>query len=233
MLSASPLRDMLLRSSALIGAGCAMLIAAPAWAAGSIDTLASWNGVSSINAWGAGGGTSTYGETFTATAQLDHLSSATFYIASNDPNAYTTNYQAYVYGWDGSQVVGTALYTSPIMTLTTPASGSFVAASVGLDAALAPNNQYVVFYTTQNVPQTATTAAIWGNTSTQSVSGGAFVYANNDAFAQSWDGGGGYYPALAMRLQFTDPLRWNPAQASGVGPGPVRCRVYNAGRHCL
>ncbi len=213
------LREVLLRSTALIGVGCAVMTAEQAWAAGTIDTRGAWDGVSSINAWGAGGGTSTYGESFTATSQLNHLSSATFYIASNDLNTYQTNYQAFVYGWSGSQIVGPALYASPIMTLTTPANGTFVGASVGIDARLVANNQYVIFYTTQNVPQSATTSAIWGNVSMQAVAGGTFVYANNDAFTEAWDGGGGYFPALAMRLQFTDSTQWNPGGLSGSASG--------------
>ena len=204
----------LLRSSALTWA---TLASGPVWAEAMLDNLNSWDGMSSISSWGSAGATPTYGESFTATSLLTHLSSATFYIASGDGNANTANYRAQVFNWNGSQVVGSALYTSPIMTVTTPGSGSFVAASVALDAQLTTNNRYAVVYTTENIPQPAS-SDVWGSNPSQAVApGSAFVYTNNLISTGGWGGAG--FPDLASRLQFTNPLRWDPAQTAGAASG--------------
>ena len=216
MARASCLRDVLLRSSALIGAGCALLIAGPAAAAGTLDTLGSWDGANSIGTWGVGGPTPTYGEAFTATGGTTHLSSSNFFISGGA--AITVNYQAFVYQWDGGEPVGPALYASPILTLTTPAGGGFASTRAMLDAQLVPGTQYVTFYTTQTAPQTANSTFTWGILPSQVDPGGRFVWSNYDAFNGGWDGI--YYASnLAMQLQFSDPLRWDPAGAAGAASG--------------
>ena len=56
-----------------------------------------------------------------------------------------------------------------------------------------------------------------GANGSQAIPGSAFVYTNNPISSGNWGGAG--FSDLALRLQFTSPLRWDPAQVAGAASG--------------
>ena len=159
-----------------------LALTASAHAAASIDTISSWNGSSYISSWGVTD-TATYGQTITTTSAT-LLRSATFELSA--AGGATANFQAYVYQWDpsSSHIVGSALYTSAVMTA--PSGSSFAPVTITPDVMLAGSSQYVIFFSTSGLQTGQPHSSYhWGSVGSNTLyTGGQFVYMNNtDTFS--------------------------------------------------
>lgn len=92
-------------------AGLGLLaLASPVQAIPTLDTLTTWNGITTIGSFGEPN-TATYGQTFTVMGPETHLDSFTFLI--NDlENPDVIDFQEFVYAWDGTRITGPALFSS-------------------------------------------------------------------------------------------------------------------------
>ena len=158
----------------LLASAVLLAIGGPAFA-DNISTLPQWNGNNAVAAWGFPD-TATYGETITPTASQTHLSSFTFEL---DQLAGTSpQFQAFIYRWTGSQITGSALFASPV--LTAPSSGAFTAVTVNTgNVTLTAGQQYVLFFTTSSVTQASAGLYKFGVTPLSAYAGGQFVFQNN------------------------------------------------------
>src|SRR5215470_9122970 len=93
----------------LLGGAAFLALSVPA-SAQNINTIPNWNGTSFISSWGSTN-TATYGQTITATAGMNKLTSFTFELAQQAGTP--PNYQAFVYAWDGTKITGPALFAGP------------------------------------------------------------------------------------------------------------------------
>ena len=130
--------------------------------------------------------TSTYGETFTATAN-NVLTSYSLYLNGNASNL---QFASYIYAWDGNKATGPALFSSAVQSYN---GGSDVAFTFNPGANLVSGSKYVAFLTTAGLQagqanQTVQMPVV----SSSTYAGGDFVYYNTgDNFAQltsnTWD----------------------------------------------
>jgi len=126
-----------------LGAACAILAATaatPATAATSIDTTGSFT--SNWHPFGQPD-TSAYGQTFTVGSD-NVLNSFSLYL--DGQVATPVNFTAYVYAWNGSEITGSALYTSANQLFSGSADNSpmefaFNTGALGLNS----GSQYVAF----------------------------------------------------------------------------------------
>ncbi len=216
------MRKLMRNTRSFLAAAMLIALSSTGARAGTIDTTSLWNGTNDITVWGSNN-TPTYGQTFTALAGLDKLTSMTFMI--NNLNA-TANYQAFVYAWNGTTITGPALFASPGLTL--PAVNGFQAVSVNTGStSLVDNQQYVAFFTTTTQAETSTGSGLgFLGTSTlgaDDYSGGNFVYNNGLTFASltsGWQNPTGFFGVsglagadLAFTLTFA-PLASVPEPGS-------------------
>jgi hypothetical protein len=125
----------------------------------------------------------TFGQTFTPPAGATALHSVTFKIHTNGygfgfSHPTTFSYRAFVYEWSGVGLVGAALFTSPLLTMTTGVDWQTIWVDTG-NTAVTPGQQYVVFLSTLGATpvDTLDVRATWG----------AMQLANSNAYS----GGGG------------------------------------------
>ncbi len=176
----------------------------------NIDTTGSWNGTYSVTNWGVPN-TATYGQTITATVLQNNLQNFTFYLQNYGSN--TSQYQAFVYQWNGSQITGSALYSSG--TLTAPGSGGFQAVTINTGGTvLTAGQQYVVFLTTSTIGSQPSSNYAWGLVGDTAYKGGNFVYMNNgttfsNLSSQNWYS---FSYDLATIIRFT-PVSLSPITA--------------------
>ncbi len=123
------------------------------------DTTYAWDGSSVVSAWGStqSGATPTYGQTFVAPAAPDFaLESFTFNLNGFGAGG-TTFFTAAVYAWSGSLIAGnpvqgatgSALYTSPLMSITDDLTGNFQQVTINTGGILlTPGANYVALLTT-------------------------------------------------------------------------------------
>ena len=151
----------------------------------NINTFQLWNGSDGITPFGIGSPSrATYGQTITAPSPASNvsLSSFTFYLSQT--SGVTTQFQAFVYKWDptNKHIIGSALFTSPIMTASS--SGSFTPVTINTsDTPLTPGLPYVIFFTTSSIspPQSGSSVFSWGRVANDSYTGGQLVIQNNGA----------------------------------------------------
>lgn len=174
----NPSRRWLSRLGKLFGAGSALatiLLSAPAGAQ-NIDTTPFWNGTTFISSFGRPN-TATYGQTITADSSSRRLTSFTFNVSRQ--SGADIPFQAYVYAWDSvnRRATGSALFESPVMTVTGTGYAAYKV-STGL-LSLTPGHQYVLLFTTTNIPG-ASGSARYGSVGTNTqYAGGQFVFINN------------------------------------------------------
>ena len=146
-----------LKAWACAGVASAALAAASPAVAQSINTLGQWDGTQFISSWGVPN-TQTYGQTITATPTQSLLTGFTFQLSQTAGAA--AQYQAFVYAWDAAnqRITGNALFASGILTAPSGAAFTPVSISTG-KVALIPGQQYVLFLTTSNGAQVASTTA--------------------------------------------------------------------------
>jgi uncharacterized protein with beta-barrel porin domain len=165
------MRSSLFRSAAIASIAC---VAAPALA--DIDTMPSWNGTSFISSFGVPN-TATYGQTITATTLNSRLNSFSFQLYLQ--GGVASQYQAYVYQWNGTKITGSALYTSAITNGPSAAAYTTVSFNTG-GIMLTPGQQYVLFLTTSTITGQSSGSYRWGSlTNDSTYTGGNFVFMNN------------------------------------------------------
>ena len=166
----------------LASAAVLMLLAASASAQNSIDTIAGWNGTSSISSFGVVN-TATYGETITVGAGASPLNSFSFEIGHCSAGV---TFRGEVYAWDGTKATGSSLFESPTMTVPADSSFHLVTINVG-GISLAPGT-YVLFASTSKDQDMAPNAGCqWGAlTNNTGYAGGQFVYLNNGPLPAQW-----------------------------------------------
>lgn len=177
--------------------------------AGIIDTTTAWNsaGQTVIGAFGQGA-TATYGQTFTATAELGSKIDSFSFFLSNVASSNTA-FAAYIAQWDGLKATGPMLYSSASNWLPTGQSQftqvSFNTGGINLTA----GQQYVAFLTTSGFGangNTITTMGLLANPA--AYAGGAFVFFNNSNFSEltstNWDNFLGNYGDAAFQASFSD-----------------------------
>ena len=163
--------------------GAALTAALGTAQAGTISTLPSTGNIGFFGA-PSSGSTPTYGETFVATAALGlYLSDFTFYFQNN--SAGTLAYQAQVYRWSGSGVIGSALFSTNATIGPTGTSYVPITTQVN-DLALLDQTSYIALFTTVN-----TGGSVGGlraqNSLDSSYPSGTFEY-NNSATAAGLSG---------------------------------------------
>ena len=163
--------------------GAALLALSVPASAQNINTIASWDGTTSINPWGISSNTPTYGETITPVAGQTRLTSFTFELSQQSGTA--PQYQAYVYQYNSATrlITGPALFTSGVFTA--PSGAPFTAVTINTGSlALAVGQQYVLFFSTSNLTGQVAASYKWGQVSnTTAYAGGQFVFNNSAAFA--------------------------------------------------
>ena len=124
------------------------------------------------------------------------VSNFSFYLNGgmffNPVNVYP-DFKAYVYAWDdvNSRITGSALFSSPVMTGNT--SSSYVKTTVDTSGLqLTANQKYLLFFTTLNVPQSATPNATYAIARSNPSTSQPYIYGlysntnNNDFTASGW-----------------------------------------------
>jgi hypothetical protein len=164
-----------MKLAALVGAIGVLgaTIAAPA-AASAIDTSGGY--ASKIDYFGAQY-TPTYGQTFTVGSD-NALDGFTFYLGGG-----AARVRAYVYSWNGTGVLGTALYASDARSFGGTAGDAFEALRFDVGALdLRKGQRYVAFLTTAGLAQPGGGKSSWmptaGSIGTNAYAGGDFVYTN-------------------------------------------------------
>lgn len=138
------------------------------------DTTYAWDGSSVVSTWGStqSGATPTYGQTFVAPAYPDiALENFTFYL-NGFGGGGTTYFTADVYAWSGSLIAGnpvqgatgSALYTSPLMSITDNLTGNFQQVTINTGGILlTPNVNYVALLTTTDPGSIAANTSSFGS----------------------------------------------------------------------
>jgi hypothetical protein len=208
------------RNGLLFGCLCALVLAAPVCAQ-SIDTFPAWNGSNALDRWGAVNDTPTFGQSFTATASLNNLTNMTFSMALTR-GTQVLQYQAYVFAWTGSNISGSALFTSGLQTTPNSAAQTQVSVATG-GVPLTPGQQYVAFFSTNGIADPSS-GYNWGMLGTSvpgaadGYAGGNLVFNNNTdvTFSGGWNNpsffGANPGADFAFRFDFTagvpEPATW-------------------------
>jgi hypothetical protein len=235
----SPFRASTLGAAAGLAA---LALALPSGAHASpvtVDTLASWDATTSVNAYGTGA-THTYGQIVTAPAGATQLRE--FALQVSLPTALVS--RAEVYAWDGTKAVGPALYESAPFSTTTPPTNDdgdpqFELVTFAIPSApVVAGQQYVMFLSVDRDLATTPPAlrGVFGGVPADTYPDGAYVYFNDasadDWTASAWDGGvtDGYASQydLAFRATFDDgttvdttPAAPPTVATTEVAPAPV------------
>lgn len=196
----------------------------------TINTFPLWNGTNALNSWGTGLVTPTYGQSFTATASLKTLQSMTFSMARTSGSS-TLQFKAYVFPWTGSDISGSALFTSANQATPNSNAQTLVSVNTG-NVTLTPGQQYVVFYSVNGISN-ADVGYDWGLLGTSTLeaadgyAGGNLVFNNNTdtAFSGGWQNpfnfGAASNADFAFQLNFA-PVP-EPTSIIMIGLGAVVC----------
>lgn len=167
------------------GAVLGLLIAMPLvtnapTARADLNTFDSWDRTSFISAMGEMS-TSTYGQTFTVGTETV-LNSFTFAL-DDLVNPDVVDFEAYVMEWNGWRATGPVLFQSSAMSTTNNGGADgweyITIHTNGLH--LISGSKYVAFFTAANQYDGSYGNSKWGYTWADVVSGGDFVYMNNDS----------------------------------------------------
>lgn len=160
-------------------------------ATGSIDTTSSWNGITNSGPFGEPD-TATFGQSISTDAAGGSLQSFTFYLGP-----LNLDFRAYVFEWDGSKIVGSALFTGGVTNIGDAFSGYKPVTVATGDVALGANQQYVLLLSSSGLQVGNNSTDNWASLKTNVYAGGEFVFHNsgNDFAALSsaagWDCGDG------------------------------------------
>jgi hypothetical protein len=190
----------------------------------TISTIGTETGPASP--WGTpdSGATPTYGQLFADPAGNPFLQSMTFEVSNSGTTAIP--FQAYVYQWNGTAIMGNALFTSSPRSIA-PSGGAFsqVTVSTGPPGVLlTPGTQYVAFFSTIGFtgPSGAGAMQLTPIATSPQPGNNSFEYNNSMTFAglfpggTTWDNFGNFNSNLAFRLVFT-----TNAISAVPEPGPL------------
>ena len=165
------------------------LLAVPASAQTTIETISFWDGASDIEPFGKPN-SATYGQTFTVPATDNVLQSFSFFLRDFS-SASELVFQGYVAAWDPATMVltGPLLFQSSLRSGPTTTTFTRYDFDVG-GVPLTTGGTYVAFLSVSgffnNIPVTDALSA-WGNMQTSNMNpypGGAFVVSNSgDSFS--------------------------------------------------
>jgi hypothetical protein len=149
--------------------------------AGTISTLPSWDGSTSVSAFGYPD-SATYGQTVTATSQSNVLNSFAFEMSVRS----SLSFRGEVFAWDGTKATGSALFESAVKHTTSSAFQLVTFDTGGLH--LQSGQQYVLFASISKdyAANLNSDSGSWGTQFTDTYSGGQFVYLNNGGNASAW-----------------------------------------------
>lgn len=185
-------------------------------AASQIDTLVSWDGLSSTGTFGEGS-TDTFGQTFTVNGQETVLDSFSFWINDRN-NPAPIDFAAYVYEWsdpvgiaEAGHAIGPTLYESaPIVTTNNAGEDGmelFTFNTGGIQ--LAPGRKYVAFVSSSLFWDGSHGGGEFGTTTVDVYSNGEFVYQATGNYFDPLITQGGWNTSLtdtAFRASFSKLL---------------------------
>lgn len=168
-----------------------------------ISTIAEWQGQGSpdtplINStlggqWGPYPDyTPTFGQTFTLNDPANNVLTAVHFRISYAVEQ-NFNYRAYLYEWDGDNVIAPSLWTSDPAGIGVGNDQDISASTGGI--ALTIGQQYIVFLSTLGEAGTVTYGATWGYLASGS---------------STPEAGGFYYSSADSSAGWTDNVNWNP-----------------------
>jgi hypothetical protein len=233
-----------LRRALLVGVGVAAISLATAPGALATTTISNtppWDGHSVASGFGVAGPpnyfTPTYGQTVTVPMTDTKLDSFTFYadlptnllfrgeVYAWDPNTLDPN-NSYAMG----SATGPALYASGQMHTTSYGNGLApkpITFNIPGGLPLTAGVQYVLFFTTSMdfAANAGTSYGFVGYTSTDTYSGGDWVYIDDEGDPNQWTTKGWWHPALffpgqddlAFQASFSSPLPTSKAQCMNGG----------------
>ena len=157
----------------------AMLFVGQVEAVTIIDTTPGWDGINSIGFFGEPN-FATWGQTFTTNATDTILDNFTFWL-DDALNFDFVDFAAYVMAWDGSKATGSVLFQSaPLSTTNNGGQDGMEQFTLNTGGVgLAPNQQYVAFFSASNFFDSAEGAASMGFLGINVYAGGGFVFAGN------------------------------------------------------
>lgn len=140
-----------------------------------IDTMPLWNGSDIVYNFGEVN-TATYGQTITTNGTDYLLENFSFLI--NTASSAPTNFQAYVMQWDSQngRATGSLLFQS--VAFSNPPTPGFNEINVPVGLTLAPNSEYVLFFSASMQFDGVSDEARFARV-IDSYSGGRFVFINN------------------------------------------------------
>jgi hypothetical protein len=97
-------------------------------AADALFDTGAWTGGALCCFGNGNAGTPSFGQVFTADPGTDVMTSMAFEM---EPPAGGIPYQAYIFQWDGTEITGSALYTSSILTMPSPGGFTLVTVDTG------------------------------------------------------------------------------------------------------
>lgn len=204
--------------------------AIPARAQSVIDTITGWNGTSEVFTFtDSSSTTQTYGQTITIPAVQNVLTSFTFEIKL----PASVSFAGYVYGWDGAEATGPALFTSA--PTHTTGSGGFEAITFNTGSLnLQSGAQYVLFASSTGLTSSAPGSGSFGFNVSNPYTNGLYVFTNETTSAswtttswtQNWSGPGS---DLAFRVTLVP----EPSTFLLLGGGLGTLALFGWRRRCV
>jgi hypothetical protein len=161
----------------------------------TLTNYPSWDGATHATSWGVSPHTMTFGQTFRAgTGQSGDgmsapiLESAFFQIQNLTDDHQAITFNAYLYQWNGSSIVGPSLAQPWNASVLSSSGYQNVGASFG-PVTLVPGLDYIVFFSTigNEAYNSSDQVANWGGLTTGVVANSGFFYHNGTNFSDLFE----------------------------------------------